>query len=378
MELQTLLNDLRGDRAFERIALNPVTQFAANAQPYLGATLLPERPVRRNQFTEGGVRYRTVIANDGGRYSPAQKKSGGVFVGSFEVSLGNSDIATEFTGYEFDAVLELLDIAETAEAARPAAAQVLGWGQNGINLALVEHNERQRWQAIIDAQIVRKGDNGAEEIVNIPNPAGHRLQAGGDWSDPEYDILGDLMARKRFMSRKGFTLNRAVTSTEVVGVMLQNERLAKAAGKSIITVQGNGTLSQSVAAFNAADLNALMTANGLPTVDTYDRTYFDDLGDTHRFLKRDAFAMFATTGRVEQVQLTLDPNGALAFRPVNNTLGYVAVGRPVGHLTTGRIIRVEAKEDKPPRLQGEGWQSSLPVLTEPDAITVITGITLPN
>lgn len=378
MDLQNTLARLQQQNAFGAVALNPITQFGANGQPYRGAEILPERIVRRNAYTESGIRYRTVIANDGGRYSPAQKKSGGLYVGSFDVSVGNSDIASDFTGNDYDAVLEMLELAGNVDAVpQPVAAAVVGWSQSALNLALVEHNEKQRWQAIVDAEVIREGDNGASETVKYPNPDGHRVAAGGDWSDPTYNILGDLLARKRFMAKKGFTLNRAYCSTEVLGVMLQNESLAKAAGRSVITVQANGSLQQSASAFTEADLNTLLGANGLPSVTTYDRTYFKDDGTTERFLKRDVFVMVATTGRNENVSLIYAPNTQLPFKPIGNTLGYVAIGRAVGQRDQGRVLRIEAKDNKPPRLEGEGWQSSLPVLTEADALTVIDSITLP-
>jgi hypothetical protein len=37
-------------------------------------------------------------------------------------------------------------------------------------------------------------------------------------------------------------------------------------------------------------------------------------------------------------------------------------------------VRAEHKEDKPPRIEAQGWQTSLPVITEPEAIGVLTGI----
>jgi hypothetical protein len=32
------------------------------------------------------------------------------------------------------------------------------------------------------------------------------------------------------------------------------------------------------------------------------------------------------------------------------------------------------REDKPPRVESEGWQTSLPVLMEPEAVVVINSI----
>ena len=37
----------------------------------------------------------------------------------------------------------------------------------------------------------------------------------------------------------------------------------------------------------------------------------------------------------------------------------------------GRVVRAEAHEDKPPRIEAEGWQTSLPVITEPEAFAIL-------
>jgi hypothetical protein len=87
------------------------------------------------------------------------------------------------------------------------------------------------------------------------------------------------------------------------------------------------------------------------------------------------FCMFAETGR--------DPNldlGDLALYPpeildrLNNTVGYMAVGRAAGQSEAGRVIRSEFREDKPPRVWAEGWQTTLPVINAPQAIFVIKAI----
>jgi hypothetical protein len=60
---------------------------------------------------------------------------------------------------------------------------------------------------------------------------------------------------------------------------------------------------------------------------------------------------------------------------VGDTLGYTAIGRAAGQSNSGRVIKVRPVPDKkPPRVEGEGWQASFPVLADPEAVTVITGI----
>lgn len=377
MDVQTFLRDLHTRNAFPRLALNEFSQFGPAGQTYLGATILPERLVPRNHFTESGIRYKTTIANDGTRYSPAQLKGSGIVLGSFEVILGNHDIAREFTGHELDAVIEMLVPISNIQAptGMQAAAQVLGWSQTAINMALIEKNEQQRWQAIVDASVVRLGDNKFTETVAFPAPAGHRPNAGGDWSDPTYPILTDLLAGKRLMASKGYTLNRMIGSTAVQNTMLMNTTMAQAAGRAIITVTGGGTLAQNPSAFSLSDLNTLLASHGLPQFEVYDRTYSDETGAMTRFLKEDALVMVATTGREERVASALDPT---TFRLVRDTIGYYAVGRGVGQTSPGRVLQVTYHSNKPPRLEGEGWETGFPVITDPEAFYVIKSITLPS
>jgi hypothetical protein len=55
-------------------------------------------------------------------------------------------------------------------------------------------------------------------------------------------------------------------------------------------------------------------------------------------------------------------------------LGYTAIGRGAGQASNGRVIRAEAFDNKPPRIEAEGWQTALPVITEPEALAVISSI----
>ena len=108
-DIAGLVNQLMTDGTVPTLALNPQAQFGIAPRRYLGAELLPERAVDENAYREESIIYRTVIANDGTRYSPTQKK-GAALIGSFLVELGNSDIATEFTSRDYDALLRMLDL----------------------------------------------------------------------------------------------------------------------------------------------------------------------------------------------------------------------------------------------------------------------------
>ena len=78
--------------------------------------------------------------------------------------------------------------------------------------------------------------------------------------------------------------------------------------------------------------------------------------------------MLATTGR----DATLDLGDSEQL--LTDTLGYTAIGRAAGQAQPGRVVRMEAFDNKPPRIEGEAWQTSLPVITEPEAIGVIAAI----
>lgn len=105
-DLKTLVDRMREDGQFVTVARNPGAQFGSPARRYIGAELLPEKEVEQNAYRETDVRYQTVIANDGSRYSPSQKKDGKI-VGSFLVELGHADIARDISGKDYDALVSL-------------------------------------------------------------------------------------------------------------------------------------------------------------------------------------------------------------------------------------------------------------------------------
>ena len=59
---------------------------------------------------------------------------------------------------------------------------------------------------------------------------------------------------------------------------------------------------------------------------------------------------------------------------ITDTLGYTAIGKPAGYSEPGRVSYTEFKGDKPPRIEGQAWQSSFPILAEPEAVAVLKNI----
>jgi hypothetical protein len=360
MDILTLVTNMMRDGTLMRLARNPLAQFGRPARRYIGAELLPEMPVLENQFTEESIRYRTVVANGGTRYSPTQKKSGDL-IGSFDVKLANSDIAREFTGRDYDALLRILG----QNAEMQAVAQVTNWADVVLNLALIENDELWRWQAIENALVLVRGDNGYSEDVPISNPAGHRVNVAGDWTDDTYDPFDDIYAMVDLLQSKGYTVSRIITSQAATTKLARNAKASNKAAKVTIV---NGAI-QSTSRSSLAAINSVLAEDGLPPIERYDLRTRTQTGD-QRFLSAGSMVFVAETGR----DVTLELPDADVPAVIPNALGYTAIGRPTGHATPGRVVRAEAKEDKPPRIEGEAWSTSFPVIQDPEAIGVLKGI----
>lgn len=363
-DLFTLVDRMIRDRQFDTIARNPLAQFGTERRPLLGATLLPERLVNENSFTEEAIRYRSIIALGAGRYSPSQKRGEGLITGKVDVVLAEADIAREFTSRDYDALIRLLAQNNDIQA----MVTLLDWVDMTVVRPLAEILELWRWQAITDSEVVVAGDNELEETVPFPDPVGHRAAAGGVWSNNAYDPMDDIIAMADLLVSKGYQPSRIVTSRTVSNLLLRNTNMIERFnGSNIVVTGGSVTAVPRTTRGTLADLNGYLAAEGLPAIETYDVTYNTET-QSRRFMKEDAFHMFATTGRDESI-LTSETVDVL-----EDTLGYTAIGRAAGQSGPGRVIRVEPKTDKPPRVEAEGWETGLPVITEPEGITVITGI----
>lgn len=357
-DLRGLLTDLIEKNEFGEVAMNSLAQFGTRTRRYLGAELLPEMLKDRNIYRETQIRYQTVIANDGTRYSPSQYKKGKL-VGEMLVELGHSDIKSDISAQEYDTLIEYLDRNMTMQG----AAQLIDFADVVLNRALIEHNEKQRWEAIVAGQVVRKGDGGYQETVTYPNPSGHRINAAGTWSSDAYDPFdGDILPALDKIQQKGLQVNRIITSTPVKYKLLRNEKVRQ-------QVLGS---SEFTSAITPAQMQGYFAQVGLPMFETYDLTYrYQTTAGTatEYFLPRNAMVFACTTERDMEI---VDTDENLILMP--NLLGYTAIGRAAGQSAPGRVLRVEAFDSKPPRVEGEAWQASIPVIAEPEALLVIGSI----
>lgn len=390
MNIGGLVQGLIEDQAFSRLVNDPLAQFGPPEAPYLGATILPERQVPENEYTEEGIRYRSPIANHGTRYSPVQIKES-MITGSMRVALGNSDIGAELTGQGYDHMIRLLQrtygVQTLAAAAGggvsvptiQAVTAMLKWADMGLARPLHMRNEVDRWNAIVDGSVIMSGDNNYRETIVYPNPTGHRVNAGGQWSNNSYDPWADFIAMAEFLRSKGYTIGRIITSTPVASILSNNLLIRQRAGYLTITA---GIITGLAGRVQLDGLNSLLSKDGLPPIELYDRQYQTQNAGTTTFttqgvsftgnwiLKRDVVVFICNTGRNEEID-----RGDQEPVVVAETIGYTGVGRPAGQIAPGAVVHVKFEDGKPPRVEGEAWQTSLPVIQDPEAFAVIGSIT---
>lgn len=361
-DIFTLHREIVEDGDLETIARDPSIQFGTPNRRYIGAELMPDRPVTENQFTESDIRYFTSPANDATRYSEPQMKQVAL-AASQDVKLGEIDIAAQLTGRDFDNIRK---VAITNPGA--AKAQLIAWLTIGLRLSLVEKSEIQRWNAILDAVVQIVGTDGKVSQVALSNPIGHRITvpsgttaAPTGWYGNE-DPMDAIFAMKTFLSNKGYELLRVIGDSEVTNALVTNAVIQSRLG--VLTVSG-GALTSRVGLPSKQILDAYMQSFGIPAIEEYNLTYRTQLG-TGFFKRRGALAFICATGRSE----TID-NGDSTLQVIENVSGYNAVGMAVGEDTPGAVIRTEARNLKPIGIYGQAFQTSMPITTEPEAIGII-------
>jgi hypothetical protein len=355
-DLYSIIQGLYEDNSFADV-MSPALQFGPDNDQLLGATLLPERTVPQNEFREDAIEFRTIIANDGTRYGPVQLK-GSELIGSFLVELAHQDIGLELTGRAYDLIVQRI----AAGASKEAAAQIVQLARRAAD-GLRLKSELQRWQAIVSASVSLTGDNGYTETVSYSNPANHRAAAGGTWSNNAYDPYTDIMTQAELLAEKGYAVSRIIMGTPVFSILANNTNVQARVGVPIVNVGGALSVEGRRASRDA--ISSVFAADGLPAIEIYDRQYRTQTGTSY-FLDRATVVLVGTTGRDEEIDL-----GDTGGLTVANTLGYTAIGRAAGQATPGRVLFVEAHNNKPPRVKAEAWATSLPVVMNPEAIATI-------
>jgi hypothetical protein len=249
-----------------------------------------------------------------------------------------------------------------------AIAQVTNFLDTTVNQGLEMLREVYRWQAIESALVQRRGHNGYKEDVPYSNPAGHRAVAAAAWSLAATDPMADIFNRVQLLADKGYQVSRIFSTRKVVGIMGNNAIMRERTGKIAVSVGGGLTIAGGRASFR--QINAEMNAEGLPNIELVDGFYRTQTG-TIRYISDNVMIFVGTTGRDQTLDLG---DNAVPAEILPDTLGYTAVGKPTGHARPGRILLATFKEDRPPRVEAQGWEATAPVILEPEAIATITGI----
>lgn len=363
MDFAALIDRALREATFGSVLNAPNLQFGTPTAPMIYTRFLPERQVPENNFTEQAVRFRTIIALPATRYSPPQK-NGGLLLGSVKVELAEQDVASEFTSRDYDAALALLRTNRDMEATLSA----LNFFTRTIALPLVQIQELQRSQAINASAVTlkHKGDGRIETIPYL-NPPGHRAAAGGAFSNDAYDPWDDILNRRDLLRSKGFEVADIVIDGATASLLMRNAN-TRARNATSVTIL-NGQVTSIAGSVTLAGLNALFAAEGLPSPTIDDRTFFHPDGTMGHYHPRGTMTFIGRTGQDFPV---IQNESTLTVVP--NVLGYTAIGRAAGQPTPGRAYWLEHKESKPPRIEMQGWQTSLPVILEAEAIATITGI----
>ncbi len=361
-----VVEDMMQQGVPEEVARNSAAQFGTPNRTYLGAQLLPERNVMENMYREEAIRFRTVVASDSPRYGGIQQRGADLYA-TFQVELGNSNIGANMTAQQYETLMRYLNTDQTQSAIIAATR----WLDIRINRALIENKERQRWECITDAQVMRVGDNNYEELVQYADPPGHRFTPSAPWSDPNTEIFEDIHTANQVLIDKGYMAGRLVTSRRITNLMARNNTVKARGG---ITVVEGSSISTAPGRATVGMLSALLSDDGLPEVETYD-LQFQTQDGTKRFLRDDCMVLISTTEREDDLDLgDTNVDDLIPFDRQGTIIGYHAVGKAAGQAAPGRVINMFAHTNHPPRVEAEGVATHLPVLQFPEALVVIRGI----
>ncbi|MFH7241775.1 MAG: major capsid protein [Spirulina sp.] len=369
-DLYQLWANLLEEEFPDRVMASPAIQFGTDRKRYLGAELLPEQLVDRNEYTETKVVFKTFPALDGTRYSEP-KMQGQQLVGSFRVTLGEVDTASQLTGNDLDVLMRVAE-RDPAQAVR----RLRSWIINMFPVSLAEKAEIQRWQAFVDAAVPIKGQDGNDEVIQLPNPHGHRrtilggtLNSPAGWYGSDYDPIDDFMAVRSLAASKGYTIRRIVGDSDITMAIATND-IMRSRVSGTLRIDGGTLVSLGGGILSLAQVNAYLGSNyGLPAIEEYDTTYNSLAAPGQAFFKpRGALCFFCTTGRDAEF---ISGDDTVDYEIIPDTLGYYAIGTAVGQTSPGKVFGSEVKTMKPVGIYGQGFQTSFPVVTEPEAVFVL-------
>ncbi len=361
MDLAKIIADKLADGSITSFVNDARAGFAltmpdGSTVDYVGARYLP-LVNRENAFDEDGIYFRSVIAYDATRYAPVVPR-GGMESEPISVRLRTNDTGAQLTGRDYDVIVQLARLNRIDGVERILQDFLL----TQIIKPLNDLIEKQRWAAIADGIVKRRGDSGYQEDVPYANPAGHRATipsgtnaAPAGWYDPAYSILNDIFA----MADKLGVVTDIITSRRILSLMSMNNEIKAYGGMAVTNVNGQTqTLSGRVL---SDSIDNILRSNGLPGITLHEATYEQLNGARVRYLRDTAFVMLNSS--------SIDPV-VVSDRPeliAPTTLGFVGNGIATAQTTNGKAVYLRVNGNrKAPNVECEGTQVSLPILRNAD------------
>lgn len=369
-DLKSLLDWLLQDRSLDTILANPLSQWGPASRPMKGANFLPPKLVEKNQDTIEDVRFRTVAAQDGTRYSPAQLVGGGEMFGKIHYRLGHSDLMREISGPDYDGIVRYLN----ANMGMQAAAKVVGLFDTFINQAMVEHDELAIWEAIVSNSITRRGANAYFEYDEGIDLSSQRVTAQCDWTDADTTPwTTDILPSIRRLVASGYQRSgiRIMTTDQVLMTLAEHPQTARYLVQTPLAT--GQSVQEATGVFSNADVTRVFLAKmGIMSVDTHDIRIQTETGELRAYPESN-MTFIASTGRSEEVLYNVaDPS---QVKIVPDVIGFNAIGVANGVTTPGRQGNMNVfTGTKAARIEFEGWQASGPVILNPQAIANISAI----
>lgn len=141
--------------------------------------------------------------------------------------------------------------------------------------------EKMRMQLISTGTIVM-ANNGQEYNYNYNLPANHKVNATKAWSDPDADVIGDIIKWQDTLEDEGNGRpTRAITSRKVLRSIMQNATIKNAV---YVFAQGKVNLTEN-------DLRGYIFDQTGVTIEVYEKKYKDVDGKVTRFIAEDLFIL---------------------------------------------------------------------------------------
>lgn len=374
-DLASLLDFLIRNRLLITMAGNLLAQWGPPGRRLLGPSYMPPRrmPDGENMGEIERINYFTVAAKDKSRHSPAPKVDGGQMFGTVRWKLGDSGLLREMTARDYDAMMRYL----RQNAGMSAIAVAEGFADTAILQALVEHDEFKTWQVLTTGGYKRYGDNGYVELINGPDLSGQFIDAGDDWSDPETDPYAVIEGRVQRLVNAGYSKNgiRVVTTDETRSILKSNPHSALRSGKSRLVTQTDGTIiTEPISGVvDDADIDTIFRSLGVQAPQFYDLRGFTPGHVQKRFYPEGSMTLVASTGISEEVRWNEDDPADVNV--INDVVGFYGIGTANGQQAAGRRLWMRSfTEQTDARLEGEGVQTTDPILMVPEAVCGINGI----